>query len=425
MRPTLDTTLSPSIRRRWSALLFAATLAAAAAAAPVLAADPIKVGFSMSLTGGSAAVGKQTLVALQIWRDDLNARGGLLGRPVELVYYDDQSSPATVPGLYTKLIDLDKVDLLVGPYGTNITAAAMPAVMQRGRTIVSIFANAANSEFHYPNYFCMNPTGPAPKGAYSAGFMELAKSNGLKTIALAGVESEFGLNALQGARENARAAGLQIVYDKTYPPATTDFAPTLRALQALRPDAIYVAAYPPDSTGVLRAAAEIGLGAKMFGGAFVGFLTTTLQLQAGPQMNGIVQYTPYIPAPSLLFPGTREFLARYESRAAGAGIDPLGYTFPPMAYAAGQVTADAVAGAGSLDPGRIADYLRSHTFHTVVGEVAFGPDGEWRESRVLFAQWQGVSGHGIDQLKDAPHQKIVWPPKWKTGELQLPYSVGR
>jgi branched-chain amino acid transport system substrate-binding protein len=402
---------------RWAGLALAGLVSMAAQAA-----DPVRVGLSLSLTGGSAAVGKQTLMALQIWRDDVNAQGGLLGRPLEVVVYDDQSNPATVPGIYAKLIDLDHVDLLVGPYGTNITAAAMPAIMQRGKTVVSIFANAANSEFHYPNYFCMNPTGPAPKGAYSTGFITMAKARGLSSIALVGVESEFGFNALAGARENIRAAGLKTVYDKTYPPNTTDFSSTLRAINAVHPDIVYVAAYPPDSLGILRAAAEVGLKTQMFGGAFVGFLTTSLQQQAGPQLNGLVQYTPYLPAPSLLFAGTREFLDRYEARAAGAGIDPLGYVFPPMAYAAGQVTAQAVAGAGSLDPDRIAAYIRSHSFNTIVGEVAFGNDGEWKDSRVLFVQWQGMSGHGLEDLKGAPHQKILWPQNVKTGELQLPYA---
>ena len=90
------------------------------------AADPIRIGMTMALTGGVAPIGKQVLTALQIWRDDVNAKGGLLGRPVELVFYDDQSNPANVPQLYTKLIDVDKVDLLIGPYATNMVAPAIP-----------------------------------------------------------------------------------------------------------------------------------------------------------------------------------------------------------------------------------------------------------------------------------------------------------
>ncbi|HEX3936350.1 MAG TPA: ABC transporter substrate-binding protein, partial [Xanthobacteraceae bacterium] len=106
--------------RRGCAILFAVSMLLVAAAAR--AAEPIKVGLSVALTGGVAPIGKQVLAGLRIWRDDVNAKGGLLGRPVELVYYDDQSNPQNVPGLYTKLIEVDKVDLLIGPYATNMVA---------------------------------------------------------------------------------------------------------------------------------------------------------------------------------------------------------------------------------------------------------------------------------------------------------------
>ena len=139
-----------------------------------MAAEPIRVGMSMALTGGVAPAGKQVLAALQIWRDDVNAKGGLLGRPVELVFYDDQSNPANVPGIYTKLIDVDKVDLLIGPYATNMVAPAIPVLMQNKKTTIGILANAANSKFHYDQYFSMLPTGPEPQKAFAYGFFELA-----------------------------------------------------------------------------------------------------------------------------------------------------------------------------------------------------------------------------------------------------------
>src|SRR5262249_57417642 len=107
------------------------------------------------MTGGAAATGKQVLVAMQIWRDDINAKGGLLGRPVELVFYDDQSTPANVPGLYTKLIDVDKVDLTVGPYGTNMVVPALPVLIAKNRATIGILALGANRQFKYDRYFAM------------------------------------------------------------------------------------------------------------------------------------------------------------------------------------------------------------------------------------------------------------------------------
>ena len=125
-------------------------------------ADPIKIGFGMALTGGLSANGKPALLALQIWKDDVNKKGGLLGRPVELVYYDDQTNPATVPGIYTKLLDVDKVDLVISGYGTNLIAPLMPIAMERKLTLMGMFGLANNEKYQYPNYFQISPTGPDP-----------------------------------------------------------------------------------------------------------------------------------------------------------------------------------------------------------------------------------------------------------------------
>ena len=141
---------------------------------PTSAAEPIKVGFSIAMTGGVAQNGKQLLIALQLWRDDVNAKGGLLGRPVELVTYDDQSNPSNVPGIYTKLISVDKVDLILGPYATNMVAAAMPVIMENNKTTISILGVAVNRHFNYSRYFSMIPVGPEGVKAFSKGYFELA-----------------------------------------------------------------------------------------------------------------------------------------------------------------------------------------------------------------------------------------------------------
>ena len=144
-----------AIMRRLAAIALALGMFATAQAA-----EPVKVGLSLSLTGAVAPNGKQLLVALEIWRDDVNAAGGLSGRPVELVYYDDQSNPASVPAIYTKLLSVDKVDLLLGPYATNMAAPAMPVIMQAGKTTITILAVGVNRHFNYERYFSMVPVGP-------------------------------------------------------------------------------------------------------------------------------------------------------------------------------------------------------------------------------------------------------------------------
>src|SRR5580658_394807 len=210
------------------------------------AADPIRVGMTMALTGGVAPIGKQVLAALQIWRDDVNAKGGLLGRPVELVFYDDQSNPQNVPGLYTKLIDVDKVDLLIGPYATNMVAPAIPVLMQFHKTTIGILANAANSKFHYDQYFSMLPTGPEPQQAFAEGFFKLAAAQNPrpKTVAIVAADAEFAQNAADGARQTIKEmGGFDTVLDLKYPPTTTDYTPVMRQVQGVNPDIIYAAAY--------------------------------------------------------------------------------------------------------------------------------------------------------------------------------------
>jgi branched-chain amino acid transport system substrate-binding protein len=170
--------------------------------------SPITIGFSMPLTGGLAVNGTSGLLAMQIWAEDTNKKGGLLGRPVKLDYYDDQTNPSLVPGIYTKLLDVDKVDLVVSAYGTNVTAPALPVVMQHNKTFMGLFAMDVNEEFRYPKYFSMLPVGPDPRAAISEGFFEIIKANkdklGLKTIALAVDDGEATRNTADGARVNIK-----------------------------------------------------------------------------------------------------------------------------------------------------------------------------------------------------------------------------
>src|SRR5262249_28665145 len=199
-----------------------------------------------------------------------------------------------------------------------------------------------------------------------------------------------------------------------------DFAPILRAVQALNPDIVFVAAYPPDSVGIVRAANEIGLTPKLFGGTFIGLLVTPIKMQLGPLMNGIVNNERFVPSLSVSFPGAVALRAKPREAAKTQGIGPLGWAFPPLAYAAGQVLAQAVEGTKSLDHRKLADYMRDHSFHTVVGDITFGKDGEWAKSRVVFTQFQHVTGNTLDQFVDTTREVVVWPKEYKSGDLIYP-----
>jgi branched-chain amino acid transport system substrate-binding protein len=412
------------IQRRTFGKLAAAASAGIASSARAQA-KPLTIGFGMALTGGLAPNGKAALLAMQIAEEDINARGGLLGRPVKLIYYDDQSNPSSVPGLYTKLLDVDKVDIVVSGYATNMIAPAMPIVMQKDRTFFSLLGLAVNSEFHYPRYFSITPTGgPRPKESFAEGFFEVAMEQNPKpqTLALVGADAEFPRNAMEGVRNIAKKVGVKIVYDKTYPPTTADYTPIVRAIAATNPDIFFACSYPPDSVGIIRASHEVGFKPKIYGGGMVGLQATAIKTQLGPLLNGIVVYDFWLPWAGFASDEGREFLKKYQAKSAAAGVDLLGYYLPPFGYALMQVVEQAVKGVGGTDDAKLAEFARKNTFKTVVGDIKFNKDGEWETAQVMAVQFQGVKGNDVDQFRDPKTEVILWPTKYRTGNIIYPYD---
>ena len=405
-----------------AAVFAVACLAAASAAGQ--SGSPIKIGSSMAMTGGLGPNGKSALLAWKIWEEEVNARGGLLGRPVKLIYYDDQSNPSTVPGIYAKLLGVDKVDLVVGGYATAMLAPAMPVIMQYKKVFIGLLGLAVNSEFHYPNYFVMIPSGPDPKPAFTQGFFEVAMAQNPKptTVAIVAADQEFSRNASDGARQNAKKYGLKIVYDKAYPPSTTDYAPIVRAVQATNPDIVVVCSYPPDSVGIIRAVNEVGFKPKMIGGGMVGPQNSAIKAQLGPLLNGVVNYDFWLPVPKMMFPGVADLMKKYQARAASEGVDALGYYMAPQAYAQLQVLQQAIEATKSLDDQKLADYIRKSTFHTVLGDVKFGEGGEWAQSRVLQVQFQNIKGNDVNQFKGINTQVVIYPKDYVSGNVNYPYE---
>lgn len=413
------------IKRRTLGKLAAAGAATGIVGSASAQAKPLTIGFGMALTGGLAPNGKAALLSMQIWEEEINAKGGLLGRPVKLVYYDDQSNPSQVPGLYTKLMDVDKVDIVISGYATNMIAPAMPVVMQKDRTFFGLFGLAVNSEFKYPRYFSVQPAGgPRPKEAFAEGFFEVAMAQTPKpqTLAMTGADAEFPRNAMEGVRNIAKKYNLKIVYDKTYPPATADYTPLVRAIAATNPDIFFASSYPPDSVGIIRASSETGFKPKIFGGGMVGLQATAIKTQLGPLLNGIVVYDFWLPWAGFATDAAREFLKKYQAKSAAAGVDLLGYYLPPFGYAIMQVVEQAVIGAGGTDDAKLADFARKNTFKTIVGDIKFNAEGEWQEPQVLAVQFQGVSGNSVDQFRDPKTEVILWPTKYKTGNIIYPYD---
>lgn len=414
-------------RRTFTAATLATAAAQIAAPAVVAAAEkPLRIGLSIAQTGNIAAGGRAGLAALQMWRDDVNAAGGILGRPVELVVYDDQSNPGLVPGIYAKLMNLDRVDLLMLPYGTNLSAVVMPMITQRNRFVIGQFEIGQNKLGH-DKFFEVAPWGPNPGDNWCRGYFELARRQGYHTVAIVNSDAEFSANAAAAGARICEELGLKVVLREHYPPNTVDFSGILRNVNAARPDFAFVASYPVESAALIRGVSEIGVSEsiQMLGGAMVGIQYGDELLSLGSGLDGVTNYDTYVVAPSLDFPGISGFLDRYRTIAEKARIDALGHFLPPFFYAGGQLIAAAAQATGSFDEGRLAAWLHANTVDTIVGPISFGPDGNWLKSRIVWDQYRGVADKNLDQFRSAGRQIVVEPEGLATGKLITPYKAAR
>jgi branched-chain amino acid transport system substrate-binding protein len=385
---------------------------------------PIRIGYCLSLTGPLAGNSQSARLAHDIWQEDVNSRGGLLGCPVEFVCYDDQADASHVPGLYQRLIDDDKVNLVIGGYGTNTILPAMPLIMEGQRFFVGLMGLGVNNTLAYPNYFAMIPTGPDPNAALTEGFFALAAEQTPQpaTVALLSADAEFSRNPILGAKTNADKYGFSIVHEATYSLTTADFTPILDAVAKSGCDLLFLCSYLQDSIDIVRAIHAHPFCPKMVGAGMIGPQNTAVKTTLGPLLNGFVNYEYWAPVPKMMFPGVREFLDKYQARADDVGVDLLGHYMAPLAYAQMQVVAQAVEATGGLDDASLSAYTRGATFNTVVGDVKFGTNGEWTHPRVLQVQFQGITGHGADQFKDGSKQVVVSPNMLASGRLIFPYA---
>jgi branched-chain amino acid transport system substrate-binding protein len=388
---------------------------------------PIRIGYCLSLSGPLASNGKTARLAHEIWAAGVNKRGGLLGRKVEMVCIDDETNPQLVFDIYKRLLDVENVDLVIGGYGDNSVAPAMPLVIERKRYLVAVMALAVNATLNYPNYFVMIPTGPRPPAALTEGFFELAARQAPKpkSIAILAADAPFSKAPVQGAKAHGDRLGFSVISEELYPLSTTDFAPFIDRVAENTPDIVFFCSYLNDSAGLIRAISSSSFVPKLVGGAMIGPQNGAIKTQLGPLLNGIVNYEYWLPVPALMYPGVADLIAEYQSRAEAFGADPLGYYVAPQAYAQMQVIEQAIIGTNSLDDERLAEYTHSAVFETVVGDVKFGDAGNWSEARVLQVQYQNIRSNDLSNFKDPSTQVVVWPPELASGSPIYPYASAK
>ena len=365
---------------------------------PVAAQTPIKIGASMSVTGTYAKPGTYQKQGYDVCIDELNAKGGILGRKVELVIYDDQSTPATAVRLYEKLITEDKVDAVMGPYSSAVSEAVANVTEKYKKVMVAPLA-ATTSIFKKGRKYIFMVITPAEN--YLDGLIDMAAKRGLKTVAIINEDTLFPKASAAGTAEAAKKRGMQVVLQEAYPKGNTDFSALLVKIKAANPDVIAAGTYFDDAVAITRQMKELNVNPKMFGLTVGGDLPefNDLLKQNAEYIYGSTQWDESLP-----YPGQKEFLAAYKAKFKGQ--EPSYHT--AAGYAGCLIYAEAVKKAGTLDADKVRDQLLKMEIKTAFGEYKVEPDGFQIAHKMVMLQWQ--DGKRI----------VVWPDDLSNGKPRYP-----
>jgi len=364
---------------------------------PAEAQAPIKIGASLSLTGTYGKIGAYQKEGYEICADDLNAKGGLLGRKVEFVVYDDQSMPATGVRLYEKLITEDKVDAVMGPYSSPITEAVANVTEKYQKVMVTPLA-ATTSIFKKGRKYVFMVISPAE--VYLEGLIDTAAKRGLKTVAIVNEDTLFAKTAADGAVELAKKKGLQVVLREAYPKGNTDFSALLTKIKALNPDVVAGSTYFDDAVAIIRQMRELDVNPKMLGVTVGGDLPEFYEVlkKNAEFVYGATQWDESLP-----YPGAKEFAAVFKKKFKH---EPSYHA--AAGYAGCLIYAEGVKRAKTLDADKVRAELLALKTRTAFGDYAVDQDGFQTAHKMVTLQWQ-----------DGKIQ-IVWPDELANAKARYP-----
>ncbi len=358
---------------------------------------PLKVGASISLTGTYAKLGSYTQDGYQLCAKEVNDKGGLLGRKMEFVIYDDRSEPPTAIKLYEKLITEDKVEVVMGPYSSPITNAAS-TVSEKHKKIMMASLAATTSIWERGFKYLFMTISPAE--VYMEGLVELAAQAGLKTVAVINEDTLFSKAAAKGAVEMAKKKGMRVVMHEAYPKGTTDFSALLIKMKALNPDVIMAGSYFDDAVATTRQMKELDVNPKMYG-VTVGGDVPDFGYQLGRTSDYVYGSTQW--TETLRYPGAREFTESYKKMFSRE----FSY-HAPAAYGACRVFTEAIRRANSLDSDKIRAELLKLKMTTAFGDYQVDERGFQIAHKMVLLQWQ--EGKRV----------TVWPAHLADGKLIYP-----
>lgn len=384
--------------RFFAGLALSFVVAGALAADPTKSVQPIKIGVTTSLTGSLANFGVEQQRGMQMWVADINDRGALLGRPVQLVLYDDGSNATQVTQLYQRLINTDKVDFLISPYSSNLTAAAIAVAEPAGVPMVTV-ASASDLWNHgYKNIFGLY----TPAHANMDPVLELAKQQQLKTIALVYLDDDFPRHLAEGVRTKAAASGLALVVDQQYSGDFNAMPALATQVAAANPDVVIVGCYMDDAVAFAKAAKAAGVKPKLMaysGAPALQEFGDKLGVDNVQGVIGTVQWSRDVRVPGgfdLAYRFARLY-NEYPSYDAAGG------------YAAGQVIEAAVRLAGTVDRTAVREQLAVLKFRSILGNYRVDPAGLQTAKSTYLVQWQ------------QDHISLVYPPDVARWKLMYPY----
>jgi len=365
-------------------------------AAPA-AAQELRIGASISLTGTYAKPGKYTQEGYLLCEKDINDKGGLLGKKVKFVVYDDKSEPPTAIKLYEKLITEDKVELVMGPYSSPVTNAAS-TVSEKYKKLMMASLAATTSIWERGYKYLFMTISPAE--VYLEGLVELAVERGLKTIAVINEDTLFSKAAASGTIELAKKKGMQVVFHEAYPKGTTDFTPILIKIKSLNPDVIAAGSYFDDAVATTRQMKELDINPKMYGVTVGGDLPEFYQLlgKTAEFVYGSSQWESHLP-----YPGIKEFVESYTKMW---NREPAYHA--AAAYGACQVFAEAIKRANSIDSDKLREELLKLKMTTAFGDYAVDERGFQIAHKMVLHQWQ--NGKKV----------TVWPANVADGKPAFP-----
>jgi len=369
-----------------SSSLIALAVAACIAAGPSIAQHPIRIGASIALTGRDKVQGAYVREGYLLCQKHVNEKNGILGRPIEFLIRDDGSDPKTAAALYEKLIAEDKVDALIGPYGSASTDAVADVTEKYRKFMVAPAAGTTSIWEKGRRYLVMVLS---PLEGATEGTIDLAAGNGLKTIALINVDTLPGKAVAKGALDLAKKRGFQVVLHENYPPGTADFSALLNKVREAKPDLLVVNYVPGEVIAITRQMKDMDVNVEMLsatpGGGFLEYQKTLAKaaefVYAGSYWD-----------PSLPYPGNLEFVAAYQKEFSHAPS-----FLSASSYAGCQLYAETIGRVGSLDSDKVREEILKLKTKTVFGDFAVDERGFQVGHKAITIQWQDG------------RQAVVWP----------------